>query len=57
MKKTVYMMLAAGFFTLASCETTREEKAEDRVEDAADDVEDEAEDVADDLEDAAERKN
>ena len=57
MKKIAYMMLAAGFFTLASCETTREEKAEDRIEDTADDVEDEAEDAAEDLEDAAERKN
>jgi predicted small secreted protein len=46
MKKTLYMFMAAGLLTFASCTTT---------EKAAEDVEDTAEEAADEVEDAVDR--
>jgi hypothetical protein len=55
MKKSLYLFLALGMFTFASCdsrEENRQERMEDRAEDAADDMEDAADDAGDEVEDA-----
>lgn len=55
MKKSLFLFLALGMFTFASCETREEntqERMEDRAEDVADDMEDAADDVEDEVEDA-----
>jgi hypothetical protein len=49
MKKPIFMLLAAGLFTFASCDSPAEDKAEDNAEQ----MEDNAEDAADDMEDTA----
>jgi len=46
MKKTMYMLMATGLLTFASCAST-----ENAVEDGAEEVEDAADDVADEVED------
>ncbi|NEM99598.1 hypothetical protein [Pontibacter burrus] len=49
MKKPIFMLMAAGLFTFASCDSP----AENRAEDNAEQMEDNAEQAADDMEDAA----
>ncbi|MBB6612930.1 hypothetical protein H7F15_17955 [Pontibacter sp. Tf4] len=52
MKKSIFMLVAAGLFTFAfaSCDSP----AENRAEENAEQMEDNAEDAADNMEDAAE---
>lgn len=49
MKKPIFMLMAAGLFTFASCDSP----AENRAEENAEQMEDNAEQAADDMEDAA----
>ncbi len=50
MRKTMYVLLATGLLSFASCAST-----ENTVEDTAEEVEDTAEDVADEVEDEVDR--
>ena len=53
MKKPVFMMMmAAGLFAFASCDSPAENQAE-QTEDNVEQAEDNAEEAADDMEDAA----
>lgn len=49
MKKPIFMLMAAGLFTFASCDSPAENQAEENAEQ----MEDNAEEAADDMEDAA----
>lgn len=48
------MLMAAGLFTFASCESTTENNAEDATEEVGEDIEEGAEDVEEGVEDGAE---
>lgn len=50
MKKPLYMLLAAGLFTFASCEST----TETRTEEVGDEMEEGAEEVGDEIGEGAE---
>ncbi|WP_242929460.1 hypothetical protein [Pontibacter vulgaris] len=52
MKKSIYLFLAAGLFTFASCESAKEERAEDQAEQ----VEESAEEQGEQVEEAGEEK-
>lgn len=52
MKKPILMMMVAGMFAFASCESASEERAEE----TADQVEDSAEEQADQIEEAGEEQ-
>jgi len=49
MKKPIFMLMAAGLFTFASCDSPAENQAEQNAEQ----MEDNAEQAADEMEDAA----
>ena len=49
MKKPIFMLMALGLFSFASCDSP----AENRTEENAEQMEDNAEQAADDMEDAA----
>ena len=51
MKKPIFMLLAAGLFAFASCDSPAENRAEEG-EEAVENMEDNAEEAADDMEDA-----
>lgn len=50
MRKVMYMLMATGLLTFASCAST-----ENTVEEGAEEVEDAAEEAADEVEDAVDR--
>ncbi|GAB3823031.1 hypothetical protein, partial [Pontibacter rugosus] len=50
MKKLVFMMMAIGCFTFASCDSNTENRTEEGIEE----VEDGADEVGDDIEEGAE---
>lgn len=52
MKKPILMLMAAGLFTFASCDSATENQAEE----TADQVEDSAEEQADQIEEAGEEQ-
>lgn len=52
MKKPIFMLMAAGLFTFASCDSPAENQAEEQ-EEVVEEAEDNAEEAADDMEDAA----
>ena len=56
MKKTVYMLLAAGLFTFASCESTesRTEEIGEGVEEAGEGIEEGTEEIGEGVEEGAE---
>lgn len=54
MKKPIYMLLAAGLFTFASCESATENNAEEATEEVGEDMEEGAEEVGEGVEEGAE---
>ncbi|WP_162053634.1 hypothetical protein [Pontibacter pamirensis] len=54
MKKPIFMLLAAGLFTFASCESTTESRTEEQIDEAGDNIEEGAEEVGEDIEEGAE---
>ena len=56
MKKPIFMVLAAGLFAFASCDSPAENQAE-QTEEAVEESEDNAEEASDDMEDAADDAN
>lgn len=54
MKKPIYMLLAAGLFTFASCDSNTETRTEETAEEVGDGIEEGAENVEDGVEEGAE---
>ena len=54
MKKPLYMLMAAGLFTFASCDSATENNAEEATEEVGEDIEEGAVDAAEGVEDGAE---
>ena len=62
MKKSIFMFLALGMFTFASCDSNTEnavesdaERVEDSAEEMGNDIEEGAEEVGDEIEEGAEK--
>jgi predicted small secreted protein len=54
MKKPVLMLMIAGLFAFASCDTNTESNTEVEMEEAGEEMENEMEEVGEDIEDGAE---